>query len=644
LYNVLDSVSCSNSSQIKSPDPDIRPLRDTVGFAQFPWQMDSLMARMARTGWTKTTGSNWNLVICPHDDYTYVGKLYPELLQNIKASNLILIGVAHKAAQIGIEDSLVFDSYSEWKGPWGNIPVSPAREEIYNFLKGKYAVINDSLQKVEHSVEATIPYLQYFNKKISIVPILVPAMNPDRMESCGKALADAIRVVAMNHNWKWGTDYAIVVTTDAVHYGSEGWGGTNMAYFGCDEKGNIKAREHEKGIIDSCLTGKVSPEKIRLFNSLTLNPVNFHEYKWTWCGRYSVPVALYVSYYLNASKPLSGELAGYSTSITSPHVAVDDIRMGRTAIATDCHWVGYASIGYTLEDARQMGIVTLSTINLRKEPHHSSEMVSQSILGTPVRILKSDNSWLQIQTPDGYTGWIEDASLKLVSKVEMEAWKKSAKVIYLENTGWLYNSASEKSGVVGDVVGGSIIEKIGESEGYISVILPDGRKGFVEKQKVMDFNEWKRTISATEDNVCSMSVNYMGLPYLWGGTSTKGVDCSGLVQSVFFRNGIILQRDASLQAAHGFTIDISEGFRGLRRGDLLFFGSSNNGTSHVTHVALYLGNNEYINSSGRVQINSLDSTKENYNSHRMNSLLLVKRIIGVKNDPGIEFVNKHLWY
>jgi AmmeMemoRadiSam system protein B len=548
------------------------------------------------------------------------------------------------AAKLGIEDSLVFDSYSEWKGPWENVPVSPAREEIFNLLKGKYAVINDSLQKVEHSVEAMIPYLQYFNKKITIVPILVPAMNPDRMEACGKALADAVRTVAMNHKWVWGTDYAIVVTTDAVHYGNEDWGGTDRAYFGCDEKGNMKARNHEEGIIDSCFTEKVTPEKIRLFNSLTLNKQNFREYKWTWCGRYSVPVALYTAYYLNDGKPLSGELVGYTTSITSPHIPVDDLRMGRTAIATDCHWVGYAAIGYTREDTNQMGIATLSTINLRKEPHHSSELVSQVILGTPVKILKSEDSWLHIKTPDNYTGWIEEASVKSVNKVEMAAWKKAAKVIYLENTGWLYNSASEKSGVIGDVVGGSIMEKVGESGGYVNVMLPDGRKGFVDKRKIMDFNEWKRDISPAAENICAMAISYLGLPYLWGGTSTKGVDCSGLVQSVFFRNGLILRRDASLQAAHGMPVDISDGFSRLQRGDLLFFGSKNNGAPHVTHAALYLGDNQYINSSTRVQINSLDSTKANYNSHRMNSLLLAKRILGVNNDPGIEPVNKHKWY
>jgi len=344
LLSIL--LSCKDIGTPGTAIQKIRPLKDTVGFAQYSWQMDSLMARMIRGGWNKIAGPPWKLAICPHDDYTYVGRLYPDLLQNIKAPNLILIGVAHKAAQFGIEDSLVFDSYTAWRGPWNDVPVSPAREEIYKLLEKKIAVVNDSLQKVEHSVEALIPFLQYFNRNISIIPVLVPSMSPDRMAVCGKALADAIRSVALRHKWEWGTDYAIVVTTDAVHYGNVDWGGTDRAYFGCDVSGNIKAREHEAGIIDSCFKGVLVPEKIRLFNSLTLNHDNFREYKWTWCGRYCVPVALYASFYLNGSGALYGELIGYSTSITSIHIPVEDIRMGHTAIATDCHWVGYAALGY----------------------------------------------------------------------------------------------------------------------------------------------------------------------------------------------------------------------------------------------------------------------------------------------------------
>jgi AmmeMemoRadiSam system protein B len=348
LFIVLSicMLSCRVGSSVKKNTESVRPLKDTVGFAQYSWQMDSLMARLNNAGWHKTGGNPWKLAICPHDDYTYVGKLYPEVLENVKASNLILIGVAHKAAQLKIEDSLVFDTYSYWKGPWKNIPVSPAREQLFNILKGKYAIVSDTLQKVEHSVESMIPFLQYFNKDINIVSILVPGMTPERMNECGKALAEAIGTVARKNNWEWGKNYAIVVTTDAVHYGNQDWGGIDRAYFGCDEKGNLMARNHEKGIIDSCLRGELKPEKIRLFSSFTLNPDNYREYKWTWCGRYSVPLALYTSYYLNSLNPVKSEFVEYSTSITSQHISVDDIRMGRTAIATDCHWVGYAALGF----------------------------------------------------------------------------------------------------------------------------------------------------------------------------------------------------------------------------------------------------------------------------------------------------------
>lgn len=343
LFNLF---SCNSGDSGKKDSENVRPLRDTVGFAQYPWQMDSLMARMNRKGWNKTEGLPWKMVICPHDDYTYVGTLYPEVLQNIKAPNLILIGVAHRAAQLGIEDSLVFDSFTQWKGPWKNVPVSPVREEIYRLLESKFAIISDTLQKVEHSVESLIPFLQYFNRDVSIVSILVPTMSPERMHECGKALADAIKSVAEEHGWTWGNDYAIVVTTDAVHYGNEDWGGADRAYFGCDQKGNIKARDYEAEIIDNCLKDEITSEKAHKFNTYTLNSNNYKEYIWTWCGRYCVPVTLYTTLYLSGSKPVSGELIGYSTSITCSHIPVDDLRLGRTAIATDCHWVGYAALGY----------------------------------------------------------------------------------------------------------------------------------------------------------------------------------------------------------------------------------------------------------------------------------------------------------
>ncbi len=346
ILSVIILNSCTDGNRGGATTKNVRQPVDTIGFAQYPWQMDSLMQRMTRANaWQEEDGEPWKLAICPHDDYTYVGGLYPQLLQHVKAPNLILIGVAHKAASLGIEGSLVFDSFTHWRGPWSDVPVSSAREDLFSKLEG-YAIISDTLQRVEHSVESMVPFLQYFNREVSIVSILVPAMSPERMEECGNALATAISEVAASRGWEWGTDYSIIVTTDAVHYGNEDWGGADRAYFGCDDAGNAKARDHEAEIIENCLAGEVGKPNFRLFSDYTLNKDNFREYKWTWCGRYSVPVALYTSYFLNNEQLLKGEEIGYSTSITSEHIPVDDLLMGRTAIATDCHWVGYAAVGY----------------------------------------------------------------------------------------------------------------------------------------------------------------------------------------------------------------------------------------------------------------------------------------------------------
>jgi SH3-like domain-containing protein len=296
-----------------------------------------------------------------------------------------------------------------------------------------------------------------------------------------------------------------------------------------------------------------------------------------------------------------------------------------------------------IKNEKFRGVVSISVINLRKQPAHTSELVSQAIMGTPVMVLKSENSWLLIQTPDRYIAWTEKSSVTLMTGSEMASWKKADKLIFIENSGLVFESPDE-SGIVGDLVAGSVFIKIADSQDWVKIILPDGREGFVRAKEVMDFNSWKGQPPCKVEDICRSALTFIGLPYLWGGSSTKAVDCSGFVQSVYFINGIILSRDASLQAIHGDDIDLSDGFSRLGRGDLLFFGSKDSIGSHVTHVAIYMGNSEYIHSSGRVMINSLDSTRNNYNSQRKNSFLFARRIIGTNYDTGIVPVNEHPWY
>jgi gamma-D-glutamyl-L-lysine dipeptidyl-peptidase len=292
---------------------------------------------------------------------------------------------------------------------------------------------------------------------------------------------------------------------------------------------------------------------------------------------------------------------------------------------------------------RYYGLVTLSVINIRKDPGHDAEMVTQAVLGTPVLILKEDDGWLQLQTPDRYIGWAEMASVEPMTAEQIAEWKKSERMITLVNSGWIYTSPDE-SGVVGDIVSGSIVTKAGESKGYTKIRLPDGREGYINSKALIDFSKWKTEVKCSEESVVKYAASFTGLPYLWGGTSSKGVDCSGFSKTVYFLNGIILLRDASLQALHGADVDISDGYSNLRKGDLLFFGTKRNSKMRVTHVAIYIGDSEYINASGRVIVNSFDSTRSNYNDYRINLLLKAKRIIGVNDDPGIMPVSEHEWY
>ena len=343
-------ANISSPQEIKT-----RPPVDSVGFATKPAQMDELMQRVLKTMEAKEEfypgvegPLMWKVAISPHDDYTYVGYLYPELLFNVKAKTVILIGVCHKAKLFNLENKIIFDSYPNWKMPYGNVPVSSLREEIISKLPEDTYIVHDSMQALEHSTEAIIPFLQYYNRDVEIVSILVPYMPYDKMNEIAEPLANAIFSAVNEKNMKWGKDFSIVISSDAVHYGDEDWGGKNYAPYGSDTIGYQKAVGHEHEIIDNCLAGNVQQDKIKKFVGYTVDDNNFKDYKWTWCGRYSVPFGLLTSFYLQKlfDIKLTGTLVGYATSLDHPHIPVSDIGMGVTAPANIRHWVGYPAVGY----------------------------------------------------------------------------------------------------------------------------------------------------------------------------------------------------------------------------------------------------------------------------------------------------------
>ena len=337
-----------------------RGLADVVGFAHLAQQMEAIVQRIAAQDGAKledllerngvSASDRWRMAIAPHDDYAYAGYLYPLVLRNVKARTVIVFGVAHKARQLGLEDQLIFESFRRWSGPYSDVEISPLRERLMRMLPEHAWRVSDEMHEIEHSVEAKIPFLQHYNRSVAIVPILVPCMSYARMNELALPLANAISAIMTDEGLEWGRELALVSSTDAVHYGDQGWGDRDFAFYGCSPEGYAAALDHEQRIMSDCLAGELQPDRIERFTRYTLADHDHREYKWTWCGRYSVPFGLLVAWHLQQLRRaplLHGTILDYATSLDDQRIEVADLDgMGVTAPATMRHWVGYAAVGY----------------------------------------------------------------------------------------------------------------------------------------------------------------------------------------------------------------------------------------------------------------------------------------------------------
>ncbi len=275
------------------------------------------------------------------------------------------------------------------------------------------------------------------------------------------------------------------------------------------------------------------------------------------------------------------------------------------------------------------GLITISVANLRSNPKHSAELATQATLGTPVKIYKKEGSWSLIQTPDKYLSWVDSGGIAVFSEQEFSQWKSAKKVIYTETTGYSYLKPDLDAQVVSDMVAGAVLKLVKEENEFYAVEYPDGRVGYTSKAESALYSNWLSNLNPTSESLRATSKKLMGLPYLWGGTSTKGVDCSGFTKTIYFLNGMVIPRDASQQVHMGKQTDEDKNFENLEVGDLLFFGrtATDSTAEKVVHVGMWIGNQEFIHSSGQVRISSMNKEADNYDEYNLNRYLRSKRIL-----------------
>lgn len=312
---------------------------------------------------------------------------------------------------------------------------------------------------------------------------------------------------------------------------------------------------------------------------------------------------------------------------------------------------------------KRWAVVELSTIYMRLHPDYESAVETQELMGTIVEIVGEKGYWREIVSPQPYKAWATSKGMTEMSAEELEAYKAAPKVMFKELYGHVYTQPAADSQTICDLVGGDILRltsggsknkkaQAGLKGKWTHVMLPSGKTGYIPTRQLAKHNGFRsipkgegnsESISEKETEAIIAQANkLLGVPYLWGGMSAKGVDCSGLVRISHIMNGILLPRNASQQIhcgdrvpmqidktfwedrsdAEAFRAEMTRRIAELKRGDLVFFGTpatQEGQKDRVTHVGIYLGNGKIIHSSHLVRINSLIPGESDYyeNAHRL---------------------------
>ena len=258
----------------------------------------------------------------------------------------------------------------------------------------------------------------------------------------------------------------------------------------------------------------------------------------------------------------------------------------------------------------------MTVAGIFSQPNFQSEMINQSLIWEKLIILDEYKNWFKVRQFDQYEGWLN--KFYTLSNNQINDNFKYVKESKLINT--IYTESNKNSQPILNCTFGSKIPfldmKKTKNSTWYKVVLPNKNLGWIDQKNISK-------AYSIRDFIDKNIKKFIGIPYLWGGNSSKGNDCSGFTQTVFMASGIQLPRDARQQALVGKTINYGQ----FKKGDLLFFGNED----RITHVGISMGEEEFIHQGskleGKVDMHSLNPNSPIFNSYRKETFLFAKRVI-----------------
>lgn len=256
------------------------------------------------------------------------------------------------------------------------------------------------------------------------------------------------------------------------------------------------------------------------------------------------------------------------------------------------------------------GTIILSLVAVRQNDNDQSEMISQLLFGELAEIIEERGNWFYIRShSDNLKGWIDKKSVKILNDEEFELIKQSPSVRVSVPLSFCRKTTNSETVFL---AGGSILSAIKDNECIVA-----------DENYIVNATDINLSKEISGEYIVSLASQYLNSPYLWGGKSLLGIDCSGLVQVVYSICGIQLPRKASEQVEMGEVVDfLSE----ASAGDLAFFEDE---SGSIVKVGIMMDSQRIIHSSGWVKVDQLDSngiiTERNGNSPH--KLRVIKRIV-----------------